>query len=69
LNASSTSIVYSILPKEPDGDALLITRPIKMIGVLAKSSATAGGTIHLQEIADPTSIKNSNKEYIIIVAE
>jgi hypothetical protein len=67
LNASSTSIVYSILPKGVDDGTLLITRPIKMIGVLAKSSLNVDPVIHLQERAEPTSTKNSNSEYIIII--
>jgi len=69
LNASSTSIVYSISPKVVGGKTLLITRPIKIIGVLAKSSFNSDPVIHLQERADPISTKNSNSEYIITATQ
>jgi len=67
LNASSTSIVYSIVPKVVGGKTLLITRPIKIFGVLAKSSLNFDPVIHLQETANSISTKNSNNAYIITI--
>lgn len=59
--------MYSILPKDVDGGTFSITRPIKMIAVLAKSSLNAGLLIHEHEIVDPISTKNNSNEYVIII--
>jgi hypothetical protein len=67
LNVSSTSIVSWTTSDDVLGWLLAMTRPVKIIGVRAKSSLNDCLGMHLHELADPSSMKSSSSENIIIV--